>query len=249
MSNTEIKEPNSNENAGQKSFENSNKQPNIMGAMISVTLILLLSLIGYLIYESKLAGSARWGMEDIASPKVNWLSEKEKEALGTGTIKNAASQKDQPLAKSSPQIEGLTAENRVISSKKDEDPQTEIVPNLSNTTFPNGKITVYFESNSNELSEPAYKSLDQMVQFISQYPESEIIIEGYTDSIGNHAYNKKLSTYRAQIVKTCLIAKGVDSLKITAVGLGAQNFIASNNTEGERRLNRRVEIKINIKHN
>jgi outer membrane protein OmpA-like peptidoglycan-associated protein len=247
MSSTEIKKPNSTENRGQKSFEKSNSQPNIMGAMISVTLILLLTLVGYIIYESKLTGSARWAMEDIASPQMNWFLEKE--TLKAETIKNAASQKDQALAKASPENEGLSAENSVISSKKDENHKAEVSPDLGNPTLPNGKIAVYFESNSNELSEPAYKSLDQLVQFISQYPNSEIIIEGYTDSTGNHAYNKKLSTYRAQIVKTCLIAKGVDSLKITAVGLGSQNFIASNKTEGGRRLNRRVEIKINIKHN
>jgi outer membrane protein OmpA-like peptidoglycan-associated protein len=49
------------------------------------------------------------------------------------------------------------------------------------------------------------------------------------------------------MVKNYLVAKGIDPSKILAIGLGSQNFIASNDTEETRRLNRRVEIKINTK--
>jgi outer membrane protein OmpA-like peptidoglycan-associated protein len=106
------------------------------------------------------------------------------------------------------------------------------------------KIIFNFELNSNELTTKAYRDLDGIAQLVTKYPGLEIIIEGYTDSLGSYSYNKKLSKFRAEIIKKYFVGKGIDRLKITAVGHGAKGFIATNDTEEGRRLNRRVEIKV-----
>jgi general secretion pathway protein A len=75
----------------------------------------------------------------------------------------------------------------------------------------------------------------------------EIIIEGYSDAIGNASYNIKVSQFRANIVKSYFVGKGCNPLKIKTVGMGPKNPIASNSTAKGRQLNRRVEITLNEK--
>jgi general secretion pathway protein A len=76
--------------------------------------------------------------------------------------------------------------------------------------------------------------------------ETKILITGYTDSTGPKSYNNGISKRRAETVKNYLLKKGVKLSKIIAVGLGAQDFVASNETASGRRLNRRVEIELKI---
>jgi outer membrane protein OmpA-like peptidoglycan-associated protein len=125
----------------------------------------------------------------------------------------------------------------------------ESIPTQSVMPLPEEKNTIYFEHNSNGISEQAYKRLDQIFQIISKYPNSELNIEGYTDSSGNFAYNRNLSALRADKVRFYFISRGIDPSRINTLGLGAQNFIATNDTAAGRRLNRRVEIKIHTKLN
>ena len=100
---------------------------------------------------------------------------------------------------------------------------------------------------SNEIPNQVYRSLGPIVRFIRQNPESEIIIEGYTDSNGNYAYNKKLSKFRADIIRNYFAGQGIPLSRIKAYGLGPDNPIAGNDTLEGRKQNRRVEIKINMK--
>jgi len=68
------------------------------------------------------------------------------------------------------------------------------------------------------------------------------VVEGYTDSVGSDAANQKLSKDRAEAVRVYLVSKGVPSDKITSVGKGKANPVASNDTPEGRANNRRVEI-------
>jgi OOP family OmpA-OmpF porin len=70
------------------------------------------------------------------------------------------------------------------------------------------------------------------------------VIVGYTDSKGNAKHNLKLSKQRAEAVRDFLIAGGIASNKLRAVGKGAQDPIASNDTEEGRAKNRRVEVVV-----
>lgn len=74
---------------------------------------------------------------------------------------------------------------------------------------------------------------------------SDIIVEisGHTDNVGSDAYNQKLSQRRADAVKAWLVGKGIDASRITSVGYGEGRPRVSNDTEDNRRLNRRIEFK------
>ena len=88
--------------------------------------------------------------------------------------------------------------------------------------------------------------LDRIAGFMVNNPDASINISGYTDSTGSYGYNISVSQFRANMVKGYLVGKGVDPLKIKALGLGPENPIASNETENGREANRRVEIELNI---
>ena len=88
--------------------------------------------------------------------------------------------------------------------------------------------------------------LYKIADFAIHNPETEFIIKGYTDSIGADSYNLTISKFRANSVKSYLIAKGVDPSKLAAFGLGSQNPIFSNRTAGGKKLNRRVEIELKL---
>lgn len=67
-------------------------------------------------------------------------------------------------------------------------------------------------------------------------------IEGHTDSTGAAAYNRQLSSRRAETVRQTLIAAGMQAGAVTATGLGESNPIESNRTATGRQENRRVVI-------
>ena len=107
------------------------------------------------------------------------------------------------------------------------------------------KAIIHFDYNSNELPQKAYETLNDIVKFTSQRPDLKITVEGYTDSRGNTVYNKKLSQYRADMVKNYLIGNGIAPAKISARGRGPENPIENNATVEGRKQNRRVEISVN----
>jgi OOP family OmpA-OmpF porin len=87
--------------------------------------------------------------------------------------------------------------------------------------------------------------LDQAVDTLNRYPQVQIEIDGYTDSVGTDAYNQGLSERRANIVDGYLTAHGISSDRITAVkGFGETHPIDTNKTAAGRQRNRRVELVV-----
>src|SRR5690348_8442725 len=87
--------------------------------------------------------------------------------------------------------------------------------------------------------------LDQAVDTLNRYPQVQIEIDGYTDSVGTDQYNQGLSERRANIVDQYLTSHGIDSSRITAVkGFGENDPIDTNKTAAGRQRNRRVEFKV-----
>ena len=82
---------------------------------------------------------------------------------------------------------------------------------------------------------------------MKKYPNAKVTVHGYTDSLGNPAYNVDLSQRRAQAVANALAQRGVKAENVTAVGHGAANPVATNDTVAGRRMNRRVELEIENK--
>ncbi len=79
---------------------------------------------------------------------------------------------------------------------------------------------VLFEFNSNNLEDSAYSVLNEISHFCLQHPEAIIVLRGYTDRSGVRAYNLKLAEFRADMVKTYLVGKGVNAQAITTMGIG-----------------------------
>ena len=87
--------------------------------------------------------------------------------------------------------------------------------------------------------------LKQAADTLKRYPNTEIKIDGYTDSIGSQAYNLKLSERRAEFVKNYLVNHGVaESQIIGTKGYGKLDPVASNATAEGRAQNRRIEFKV-----
>jgi outer membrane protein OmpA-like peptidoglycan-associated protein len=107
-------------------------------------------------------------------------------------------------------------------------------------------FVIYFENNSKKFSSVSLKTLEKLEALTFKYPNSEIIIKGYTDSHGNYWYNQKVSKARADLVKNYLTNRGILSSRIKAIGMGSENPIDTNVTKEGRKKNRRVEIKIQI---
>jgi outer membrane protein OmpA-like peptidoglycan-associated protein len=104
---------------------------------------------------------------------------------------------------------------------------------------------VLFDSGSATLKPGARRAVDNLARFMDRYPEREIAIEGFTDSVGAHEANRRLSESRAAAVKKALVARGIEPSRIDARGYGPAFPVASNETPTGRQLNRRVEIVIN----
>jgi OOP family OmpA-OmpF porin len=92
---------------------------------------------------------------------------------------------------------------------------------------------------------PQYAAnLNKVADCFKQYPNISFEIQGHTDSKGTTEYNQKLSERRANAVMEYLILRGAARDRLKAVGYGASDPVASNNTDEGRAQNRRVQINI-----
>ena len=103
---------------------------------------------------------------------------------------------------------------------------------------------VLFETGKADLKPGARSNLDKLAQFMQQYPERTVQVEGHTDSTGSDAINRRLSQARADAVKSYVVGQGISGARITAVGKSKDFPIADNSTAAGRQQNRRVEIII-----
>ncbi len=103
---------------------------------------------------------------------------------------------------------------------------------------------VLFETGRAEVKPAAQASLNKLADFLKQYPQRRILIEGHTDSVGSAESNTLLSQRRAQAVNLALDGMGLAAGRATAVGYGEDYPVADNSTVTNRTLNRRVEVYI-----
>jgi outer membrane protein OmpA-like peptidoglycan-associated protein len=101
---------------------------------------------------------------------------------------------------------------------------------------------VLFASGQATLVEGGRSSLEEVVDLLQTEPDKKIRVEGHTDSRGDAAANLLLSEQRAQAVLEALVSLGVDSDRISALGMGEDFPIASNDDEEGRARNRRVDV-------
>ncbi len=137
---------------------------------------------------------------------------------------------------------GHNMDKQAEEMKKDlSDAKIERVGEGIKITFNSG---ILFAVNKSELQPTAKTNIESLAKILNKYPDTNVIIEGDTDSEGSEEYNQKLSERRALAVADYTRNAGVDGIRITTVGRGESNPVASNETAEGRAQNRRVEIAI-----
>ncbi len=100
---------------------------------------------------------------------------------------------------------------------------------------------VLFDFDKSELKDRAKQNLTALRDAMRG---KRIVLDGFTDSIGTTAYNDKLALARANAVRDFLISLNIPGATIEAAGKGACCFVAPNDSDESRRLNRRVEVRL-----
>ena len=103
---------------------------------------------------------------------------------------------------------------------------------------------VKFATNKAMLTTDSKATLDRLAGIFQEYPNSNILVDGHTDSSGDDAYNMTLSQKRAQAVTDYLVAKGLSSGRFTTSYHGETQPKFDNTTAEGRAKNRRVELGI-----
>jgi outer membrane protein OmpA-like peptidoglycan-associated protein len=101
-----------------------------------------------------------------------------------------------------------------------------------------------FDTNSSQLTSSIYNTLNGVAKILVQYPDTSLVIDGHTDSVGNDSANQILSERRAESVRGYLVGQGVAAGRAIARGNGERSPICSNDTAQGKSCNRRVEITI-----
>ena len=101
---------------------------------------------------------------------------------------------------------------------------------------------VNFDFASARLRAESGPLLKQVAEMLNQHPDWKLTLEGHTDNVGGAAYNQTLSQQRAAAVVVELVAQGVEAGRLESAGFGMYKPVASNDSEGGRAQNRRVEL-------
>lgn len=106
-------------------------------------------------------------------------------------------------------------------------------------------MLINFELDSAELSSEAQQTLREFAKALndSRLTSTKFVVEGHTDARGTDEYNLQLSERRAQAVTEFLLAEGVSSEKVEAIGLGKTSPRVTDPLDA---INRRVEMRISV---
>jgi outer membrane protein OmpA-like peptidoglycan-associated protein len=103
---------------------------------------------------------------------------------------------------------------------------------------------VYFDQSSYILRPEAHGQLNRLVDLMSRNRKLKVQIAGFTDNVGDPRLNLILSENRAKVIANYLVYKGISEARISHLGYGQTKPIAENDTEENKRKNRRVEFVI-----
>ncbi len=104
--------------------------------------------------------------------------------------------------------------------------------------------TILFDSGKSSFKDQTYPVLESINSILKEYPNSNFMIEGHTDSDGSNELNQSLSENRAAAVRNYLVEKGINADRLKSTGYGETKPIASNKTAKGKAENRRVEVSL-----
>lgn len=129
------------------------------------------------------------------------------------------------------------------------------VPGVDNVNYDERQQTIdatlriLFDYDKADVKPSEAIKLDELANVFAKYPENIITLAGHTDSDGSHSYNQQLSERRAAAIELYLRRKNLNIARLTSIGYGETQPIASNATAAGKAQNRRVEIKIAVDPN
>jgi OOP family OmpA-OmpF porin len=149
----------------------------------------------------------------------------------------------------------LDSDNDGVVNSKDQCPNTTAGAMVDATgcegiteTVETIELRVQFPTNSSVIDATYDEEIRRVADFMDEYPETTVEIAGHTDSIGEADYNQFLSQRRAESVASRLTGPlGVEPDRVTAVGYGEAEPVASNDDAAGRAQNRRVEARIQVR--
>lgn len=153
----------------------------------------------------------------------------------------------QPTAPASPRpldelMAELPVESRIQVQSLLADLEAETDPQGVKLIVPGGEL---FTVNGREVRDTAHDSLAKVAELINLYKSQPVLIIGHTDAVGAPDYNQTLSERRAGLVRQFFIDHfDVEAARLSTLGRGEQEPIASNASAAGRRANRRVEVLI-----
>ena len=103
---------------------------------------------------------------------------------------------------------------------------------------------ITFETNSADLNESSYIELNRVVKLMKDNPAIKIEIAAHTDNVGSNIYNLRLSKRRAKSVLQYLLESGINANRLESKGYGESNPLMPNDSDENKAMNRRVELKI-----
>lgn len=110
------------------------------------------------------------------------------------------------------------------------------------------KLNVTFASGSDVVEPNFFEEIRGVGRFMEQYENSQVVIEGHTDTTASSAFNKNLSQKRANAVAKILVEQyGVAADRVTAVGFGEEQLLVKEVTAEDKAKNRRVIAKVSAK--
>lgn len=103
---------------------------------------------------------------------------------------------------------------------------------------------VLFATAKSDLTDNSKETINDLAIILNKYPDTNLTIQGHTDSTGSDSFNQKLSEKRAGSVAGYLKSQGIADSRITSVGFGETQPVATNDTDEGRTENRRVAFVI-----
>lgn len=183
-------------------------------------------------------GQAREQMDQIASVREQILRQSREEQLQAAEARaETAEQRAERLARSQGRQEDqdLQELRQTVKSLKAQQTDRGMVLTLGD---------VLFDFDQSDLKPGGERAIQQLAQFLEENPDRQILVEGYTDSIGDQNYNQQLAQRRADAVREQLVQQGISPDRVEIKAQGESYPVATNETTAGRQLNRRVEVVI-----
>ena len=103
-------------------------------------------------------------------------------------------------------------------------------------------LDIHFDTGKSVIKDESKPIVEQIIVLMKDNPALSLSVEGHTDNVGDAKSNKTLSEQRAKAVADAIVAAGIASSRLKAVGFGQEKPVADNRTEEGRAKNRRVEL-------